>query len=185
MTSVQHVPSFTVAQRFAMTTNRYEVVASDGTPVGFAEQKRMALKEKVTFFADEGRTRPAFSFTARNVMDLGGGYDVVDAEGASLGSFRKLFGQSLLRTTFVLEGDGFTGTGQERSQLVAVLRRFTDVPFLRFHFDVVDDATGSPLMSVERAASVRDRYEVSVPDPRVDVRLAAAFAVGLDALLGR
>jgi uncharacterized protein YxjI len=53
------------------------------------------------------------------------------------------------------------------------------------HFDVVDDATGQPLLSVERATSVRDRYEVSVPDPRVDVRLAAAFAVGMDALLGR
>ena len=66
-----------------------------------------------------------------------------------------------------------------------MLRRFTDLPFLKMHFDVVDDATGQPLLSVERATSVRDRYEVSVPDPRVDVRLAAAFAVGMDALLGR
>lgn len=185
MTELQHVPSFTVAQRFAMTTNRYEVVAADGTPIGFAEQKRLALKEKVTFFADPKRTRPAFAFQARNVMDLGGGYDVTDAAGASIGSFRKVFGASLLRTTFILEAPGFTGTGQERSQVVAVLRRFTDVPFLRFHFDVVDDATGSPLLSVDRATSVRDRYEVAVPDPRVDARLAAAFAVGLDALLGR
>ena len=30
-----------------------------------AQQKRMALKEQVTFYADEGRTQPVFSFQAR------------------------------------------------------------------------------------------------------------------------
>ena len=40
-------------------------------------------------------------------------------------------------------------------------------------------------MSVERQVSVRDRYTVSVPDPRVDFRVAAALAVGLDALMQR
>lgn len=185
MTTVQHVPSFTVNQKLAMTTNRYEVVGPDGALLAVAQQKRLALKEKVTFYTDESRTREAFTFGARNVMDLRGAYDVVAADGSPIGTFRKQFGASLMRTTFTLEGDGFVGTGQERSQLVAVLRRFTDLPFLTMHFDVVDDATGQPLLSVERATSVRDRYAVSVPDPRVDVRLAAAFAVGMDALLGR
>ncbi|MCX6408196.1 MAG: hypothetical protein NTV28_14875 [Propionibacteriales bacterium] len=185
MTTVQHVPSFTVNQKLAMTTNRYEVIGPDGALLAVAQQKRLALKEKVTFYTDESRRQEAFTFGARNVMDLRGAYDVVAADGSPIGTFRKQFGASLMRTTFTLEGDGFVGTGQERSQLVAVLRRFTDLPFLTMHFDVVDDATGQPLLSVERAASVRDRYAVSVPDPRVDVRLAAAFAVGMDALLGR
>jgi hypothetical protein len=32
---------------------------------------------------------------------------------------------------------------------------------------------------------MRDRYTVTVPDPRLDFRLAAAMAVGLDALMSR
>ena len=41
------------------------------------------------------------------------------------------------------------------------------------------------LRSVERQASVRDKYTVHVPDQRVDFRVAASVAVGLDALMSR
>ena len=41
------------------------------------------------------------------------------------------------------------------------------------------------LISIERQATVRDKYTVRVPDPRVDFRVAAAVAVGMDALLAR
>lgn len=40
-------------------------------------------------------------------------------------------------------------------------------------------------MSSDRRWSLLDSYDVSVPDPRVDFRLAAAFAVALDALQER
>jgi hypothetical protein len=40
-------------------------------------------------------------------------------------------------------------------------------------------------MSSERQVSMRDRYVVTVPDERVDFRLAAAMAVALDALMAR
>ena len=33
--------------------------------------------------------------------------------------------------------------------------------------------------------SIGDRYRVTVPDQRVDFRVAAAIAVGLDALMSR
>ena len=180
---------FRVRQKLTMMVNRYEIhgVGPDGTEVGlwaFAEQKRMAFKEQVTFFRDEARTLPAFSFQARQRMDLNAGYDVRDAEGAHLGSFRKDFGQSLLRSTFHLSAPGLEATGRERNQVVAILRRFIDLPF-SFHFDFVDQQTGQVVMSSERQMSLRDRYTVTVPDPRIDFRLAAAMAVGLDALLAR
>jgi hypothetical protein len=57
----------------------------------------------VTFYADEARTVPVFSFTARKRLDLGSGYDVLDAQGNPIGSFRKDFGASLLRSTWHLE----------------------------------------------------------------------------------
>ena len=85
-------------------------------------------------------------------MDLGAGYDITDEHGQPLGFFRKDFGASLLRSTFHLEGPGFAGTGQERNQLVALLRRFTELPLPAVHFDFADP-DGAPLMSVERQAT--------------------------------
>ena len=189
MTAPQHVPLFFLRQRFAMTTNRYEVVAvgADGQPgqtLALAEQKRLALKEEVTFYADQTRTRKVFSFKARAVLDLNAGYDVFDESHQQLGFFRKDFGASLLRSTFHIEGPGYAGTGRERSQAVALLRRFADIPFLPIHFDYVS-TEGAPLLGVERQGTVRDRYTVRVPDPRIDFRVAAAVAVAMDAMMGR
>jgi hypothetical protein len=88
---------------------------------------------------------------------------------------------------------GLEATGRERRPLIAVLRRiWTVLPYLGevwvpfvFHFDFVDEATGEPVMASERRKSVRDRYEVTVPDPRLDFRVAASMAVALDALQSR
>ncbi|CAB4686049.1 unannotated protein [freshwater metagenome] len=184
-----YLPSFFVKQKFAMTTNRYELYAvgpdgNEGQLMGVAQQKRLAFKEEVTFYSDESKSRPVFSFKARKRIDLGSGYDIFDEAGAQIGFFRKDFGKSLMRSTFHVEGAGFTASGQERSQAVAILRRFTDLPFLSIHFDFVA-SEGTPLLSVDRQFKLRDRYTVQVPDQRVDFRVAAALAVGLDALMQR
>ena len=184
-----HLPHFVVKQKLTMMVNRYEVSESDeaGNPtrlMALAEQKRMAFKEQVTFYADAGKSRPVFGFKARKKIDLNAGYDITDEGGAQIGFFRKDFGASLLRSTFHIEGPGYTGTGQERNQVVGLLRRFTELDFIPIHFDFVD-AGGNPLFSVERKMSFGDRYRVSVPDERVDFRVAAAVAVGLDALMSR
>jgi len=189
MTAAMYLPRFFVKQKLTMMVNRYEINGANedgsvGPMMAVAQQKRMAFKEQVTFFKDDQRTEPVFSFRARQVMDMGAGYDVRDAGGAPLGVFRKDFGQSLLRSTFHLSAPDLESTGQERNQLVAVLRRFIDFPFA-FHFDFKDQTTGAVVMSSERQMSLRDRYVVTVPDPRLDFRLAASMAVGLDALLAR
>lgn len=189
MTAQMYVPQFFLKQKLTMMVNRYEVLAAnpDGTPgqlLALAEQKRMAFKEQVTFFADASKTRPVFGFKARAVMDLNAGYDVTDEHGQPIGFFRKDFGKSLLRSTFHVEGPGFAGTGQERNAGVAILRRFTDIPFLPVHFDFTD-VNGQPLFSSSRKVSIGDRYTIDVPDPRIDFRFAAAMAVALDALMAR
>lgn len=178
-----------VDQRVTVLVNRYDVreAAPDGSPgrlLAFAEQKRFALKEQVTFWSDDSRSRAVFGFRARRVLDVRSGYDVTDEQGAPLAFLRKELGASLLRSTFHLQGPGYDGMGQERNAGVALLRRFSDVQFLPVHFDYVGGA-GEPLLSVTRRARIRDRYTVDVPDPRVDWRVAAAVGVAMDALLGR
>jgi hypothetical protein len=183
-----YLPAFVMSQKLTMMVNRYEIRTAepDGSPgqlVAVAQQKRMALKEQVTFYSDEQRTQPVFSFKARKAIDLASGYDVCDASGNALGHFRKDFGRSLVRSTFHLSGPGIEATGQERNALIAIARRLVDFPFA-FHLDFLDPA-GQPVMSVERQFTVRDRYFVTVPDTRLDFRLAAAMAVALDALMAR
>jgi hypothetical protein len=177
--------------------NRYEIrsVAGDGQPghlLAVAQQKRAAFKEQVTFYQDESRTLPLFSFKARQRLDLGATYDVLDAGGQPIGSFRKDFGKSLLRSTWHLEASGLKVTGSERSLGVAIGRRIWEAtpvgdaipsPF-RFHFDFVD-SNGEVLMTSERGRSLRDRYLVTLPGARLDGRVAAAMAVALDALQSR
>ena len=184
-----YLPHFVVKQKLTMMINRYEVSESDeaGNPtrlMALAEQKRMAFKEQVTFYSDAGKSRAVFGFKARKKLDLNAGYDVTDESGAQIGFFKKDFGASLLRSTFHVEGPGYVGTGQERNQVVGLLRRFTDLDFIPLHFDFVDDQ-GAPLFSVERKMSIGDRYRVTVPDRRIDFRVAAAVAVALDALMSR
>ena len=184
-----YLPRFYIKQKLALTVNRYDILAANpdgsvGQVMASAEQKRFAFKEQVTFFADEHRTRPVFSFKARKVIDLGSGYDVFDENQQPIGYFKKDFGASLLRSTFHVEGPGFAGTGQERSMLAAVLRRLGDLPFVPIHFDYVG-ANGEPLFSVERQGTVRDKYTVNVADQRIDFRFAAAVGVAMDALLER
>ncbi|TDK24657.1 hypothetical protein E2F48_12590 [Arthrobacter crusticola] len=197
MDVLQGIERFAVAQKITLMVNRYEIRAVDGNgqPAGLlavAQQKRAAFKEQVTFYTDESRKTPIFSFKARQRFDLGATYDVLDAAGTPIGSFRKDFGKSLLRSTWHLDAPGVQAVGSERSAGVAIARRLWDLvplteslpaPFV-FHFDFVD-ASGQLVMTSERGRSLRDRYDVTVPGARLDGRVAAAMAVALDALQER
>ncbi|RZT26390.1 hypothetical protein EV649_0134 [Kribbella sp. VKM Ac-2569] len=198
MTAVMYVPAFSMKQRVTLMANKYELIATnpdgtDGALLAFAQQKRMAFKEQVTFYSDDTKTQPVFSFKARKTIDLGSGYDVYDADGQAIGWFKKEFGKSLLRSSWQLSAAGVEADGTERNQTIAIVRRVWDfVPFIGeiplpfiFHFDFTDRSGGQPVLSVERKMSVRDRYRVTVQDERLDFRVAAAMTVALDALQSR
>ncbi|MER5671016.1 hypothetical protein [Pseudonocardia alni] len=190
MTAAMHLPRFLVRQRITLGVNRYDVHAANpdgsaGALMAFAQQKRFAFKEQVTFWADDSRSRAVFSFRARQRLDVRAEHDVFDEHGQVIGTFGKRFGASLLRSTWTLTAPGVAATGRERSLGVALLRRVAENLPLPYHFDVTEDSGGTLLMSSDRRWSLRDSYDVSVPDPRIDFRLAAAFAVALDALQDR
>jgi len=202
MTNIAGYDRFTIGQKITMMVNRYEIRAVDangneGLLIAVAQQKRMAFKEQVTFYADEARTQPVFGFKARQRMDLNATYDVTDADGTPIGSFRKEFRESLLRSTWQLTAtDGLQARGTERNQSVAVGRRLWEMlpvindvpsPFV-FHFDFTAP-DGSVVLSSVRRRSLRDRYDVELPTLpngwRLDWRVGAAMAVALDALQSR
>lgn len=193
-----YVPAFSMKQRVTMMANKYELITtnpdgSDGQLLAFAQQKRMAFKEQVTFYTDDTKTQTVFSFKARKTIDLGSGYDVFDADGQSIGWFKKEFGKSLLRSSWQLSAPGIDADGTERNPTIAIVRRVWEfVPFVGeiplpfiFHFDFTARDTQQPVLSVERKMSIRDRYRITVPDQRLDFRVAAAMTVALDALQSR
>ena len=74
MTNIAGYDRFTIKQKITMMVNRYEIRSVDadggeGPLIAMAQQKRMAFKEQVTFYADEARTQPVFGFKARQRMD--------------------------------------------------------------------------------------------------------------------
>ncbi len=198
---------FLIEQKLTAMVNRYSVrepPAPDGHPgalLAFCQQKRLAMKEDLRFFADEAMTTELMRIKARKVIDIGGRYDVTDAEGALIGTLERRAKRSLLRTTWAILGpDGQELAWlQERSMAIAVVRRIQNLlqvlPFggllldlipIPYHFDF---HSGDEIIGHQtRAMGFRDRYRLTLdgdPDRRIDRRLAVAMGVGLDALQSR
>lgn len=177
---VLHLPHLEITQRLAAAVTRYEIrEVTAGHQLGrflaIAQQERLTMRERVSFFADEARQMPSFSSRAFRVLDISPVNKVVDATGAPIGSFQKDFTAGARRSSFHLEGTGFKAYGQERSRKVEPLRRLSTS-----QFTFIDGVTRDLVMTVERRSMFCDSYAIDVPDTRVDFRLAVAISVGLD-----
>jgi hypothetical protein len=199
--------SFPVADRYRIDqlirpiANLYRISLADERgeatqPVAYVRQKRLRIREDIRFYADESQTQELFAIKSRTVFEFGGVHDVVEADGTRIGTLRKEFARSLLRSSWsVLDPqEQVIMTAQERSLPLAIIRRIWglipyvgDVPFfIPFHFDFFAD--GEQVGSLHRPPGFADRYRLDVagiPSERLDSRLAVAFAVGLDALQDR
>jgi hypothetical protein len=180
---------FEIDQLIKPIVNLYRISAR-GLPVAFVRQKRMAIKEDIRFFADESESEELLRVKARQVVDVGGRYDVTTPAGEVIGVLQRRFAQTLLRTTWAILSPDETPVAEvtESSTKRAVLRRvleMVDVPLL-YHFTIVVE--GRPVGEVRRVLSLRDRYVMTLGgdfDRRIDRRLAVALLVVLDALQAR
>lgn len=173
-------------QRFTPLQNRYDLVGfRDGTEtvLGYAEQKRFSLKERITFFASDDRQQVAFTLGARNVLEIAGTYDVCGPDGAVLATIAKQPGASLLRSTYRIQAYGRQWVGQERTLWKALFRRVVDLPIFPIQFDVMEQ--DRVLFGIDRIFSLRDSYRAEVSDDSIDWRVAAAMMVAVDAFMQR
>ena len=168
--------------------------ASAGQPVAFVRQKKLAIKEDIRFFADDSETEELFRIKARAVFEVGGRYNVTTPQGERIGVVEKVFGVSLLRSTWRIydAAEQQIALAQERSMHVALLRRLIDfVPYgelvpILFQFTIQMDSR--EVGELRRPVGLRDRYILRLPgdhDRRIDRRLAVALAIALDALQSR
>jgi uncharacterized protein YxjI len=168
--------------------------ASPGEPVAFVRQKKLAIREDIRFFADEGEQDELFRIKARQIFEVGGRYDVTTPAGERIGVLEKVFGISLIRSTWRIHdsAEQQVALARERSVPVAVLRRLIDfVPYgelvpIVFQFTILME--GREVGELRRPIGLRDRYTLKLrgdPDRRLDRRVAIALAVALDALQSR
>ncbi len=200
-------PKLTVQQKITAFVNKYAIYTLDsagnkGQLVAFAQQKRLAFKEKVTFYSDESKSQPIFTLRAEKVLDVHGRYIVEDIQGNVIGSFKKEFKKSLVKSTWsILDTyDQPLFTVAENSLALALLRRFAGflpiigdvvdilVLFLRYHFSFINTATNQVVGRYKKTTLFRDHYVLSLTDEaysQQDWRVFAAMAVALDALQSR
>ncbi len=184
---------FTIDQLIRPVVNLYRIQAG-GQPIAFVRQKRMAIKEDIRFFADESESEELFRIKARKMMEFGGRYDVTTPDGERIGVLGKVFGKSLLRSTWQIldthEQD--LAIAKERSVPIAILRRLVDVvPYgdfvpIPFHFTI--DAGDRHVGDLNRRFGIRDTYDLDVSgdvERTIDRRLAIALGIALDALQSR
>lgn len=200
-------PRLVVEQKITAFVNKYAVYTanSEGQKtdlVALAQQKRIAIKEKIIFYNDEAKSQEVFSFRAEKVMDIHGRYFVEDASGNQIGAFKKDFTKSLLNSTWnILDDNGDVKfVIKESNQTLAILRRFTGfIPFVgdiaelillffRYHFVFIDPKTDEIVGKYQKTTLFRDHYLLSMTDEHYnqeDWQVFAAMAVGLDALQSR
>lgn len=180
-------------QHFTPLQNRYDVLRTDGAApqqLAYSEQKRMSLRERITFWTDKGKQDVVFTVGARNIVDLAGTYDIVGGDGTTLATVSKDVGASLLRSTYHVDfPNGLRVTGQERGTVKSILRRVSSYGFdfpwpFPIHFDFLTPE-GQPLVVIERKMQLRDVYTIQVSEPSLDWRVAAALAVAADAFMNR
>jgi hypothetical protein len=168
--------------------------SSPGEPLGFVRQKKLAIKEDIRFFADESEHEELFRLKARKIMEFRTRYDVTTPMGERIGVLEKVFGKSLLRSSWrILDAaEQEVAFAQEKSMPVALLRRVIDaVPYgdfipIVFQFTILMD--GREIGEMRRPIGVRDRYILKLhgdPDRRIDRRVVVALGVALDALQSR
>ncbi len=192
-------PRIQVQQKITVLTNKYEVSDAESNQLlAYAEQAKMKIREKISFFANEQKSELAFTMRAEKVMDIHGRYFIEDANGVLIGAFRKDFGRSLLSSTWLVEDaqGNQVFTFAEENPLLAILRRLADViPFVGdfiklfpYHFAITQVGGTTPVGRFAKTAVVRDRYVLSMTDEAwvvLDSRVLMAMAVGLDALQSR
>ena len=138
-------------------------------------------------------------FILRQRLDPRARYDVTAADVSKIGEIQKVFGASLLRSTYQLyDAHGIEiATAAEQSVPVALFRRAVGfVPYvdnvadwlpIPYHFTF--QRNGAVLGSHRRhVGKLRDVYTIDMsgdPDRSVDRRLILAIAVGMDALQAR
>ena len=199
-----HHDRFVLRQKLKAMVNQYEfsLLDEDGTeqtPFCFVQQARMKLKEDIGFYTDHTRSVELMRIKARQAFDPSARYDVTAPDGTKVGEIQKVFGKSLLRSTYQLydAAGNELATVTEKNKVVALIRRLVGfIPYLGDFADFLPIPYDFVFLRGEEELGIhsrtrwklRDTYKIDMTadaDRTIDRRLVLAIAVGMDALQAR
>ena len=163
-----------------------------GEPLAFVRQKKLALKEDIRFYADESEQQELFRIKARQMFELKARYDVTTPEGERIGVLEKVFGKSILRSTWKIHDERARARhgGGEEHERRALPRSSTRSPTATsFLSSSVHHPHGrGEVGELRRPIGVRDRRSsrsTATFERRIDRRVVVALGIALDALQSR
>lgn len=115
---------------FTFITSKFHIYDPNGKLLGYSEQKAFKLKEDIRIYSDETKTDERVIIKARQIIDFGAAYDVIDAQThEKVGALKRKGFTSIVRDSWIVmdPNDGDIGHIQEDSMAMALVRRF--VPF--------------------------------------------------------
>ena len=135
-----------------------------------AEAAEWLVRERdIRFFTDESKTTELLRIKARQRFDPRATYDITGADGSKIGEIKKVFGASLIRSTYEISSPAVTVRATESNLVVALFRRLVGlVPYIGdfadwlpipYHFDFTHD--GEVLgRNKRRFGTFRDIYDI-------------------------
>jgi uncharacterized protein YxjI len=123
----QHTNYLVRKQMLKLFGGAFRIYDPMGNLALFVEMKAFKLKEDLRIYTGEDKLHEVLTIKARGILDFSMTYDVVDpTTGEAVGALRRKGMKSILKDEWeILEPTGVqTGTIQEDSWLMAILRRF-------------------------------------------------------------
>ena len=166
----------------------FRLFAPNGSLALVAHQKGFKLKEEITVYADDAKSRPLIGIYARQIMDFNASYDVVDlTNNAKIGVLRRKGWSSIARDEWeVLDPwDKPVGSLFEDSIALALVRRLlTNLVPQNYDMEVM----GTKVVDFKQNFNpfvYHLQVIFTVPPNQFDRRIGVAASILLAAIEGR
>ena len=107
----------------------------NGQVIAYSKQKAFKLKEDIILYSDESCTHALLQIKARQMIDLGATYDVIDlTTNEHVGSVKRKFLKSIVKDSWKLLDTEGNQYGELIEDSIAILRRFIPLIPAKFHF---------------------------------------------------
>jgi len=184
---------YTVRKKFfSFIGQSFHVYDAHENLIFFCRQKGFKLKEDIRLYSDESKSQELLTLSARQVIDWGATYDIVDPNAnETVGSLRRKAMKSMIRDEWLLFDPNGVEIGRvyEDSQMLAALRRLHELIATvlpqSFHIEV----NGRQVCEMKQNYNpfihkLTVDYQLD-PERTLDRRLGIAAAILMSAIEGR
>ena len=156
----------------------------NGQVIAYSKQKAFKLKEDIVLYSDESCTHGLLQIKARQMMDLGATYDVIDlTTNEHIGSVKRKFLKSIVKDSWKLLDTEGNQYGELIEDSIAILRRFIPLIPAKFHFEIPGHA--GITLHQQFNPIIKKTLLTIPPGHPMDRRMVAAIALLNSAIEGR